>query len=55
MKKLLSRKFLTGVFTILFIILTQLLEIPVDETAYNTLVGVAIAYILGESYVDGKK
>lgn len=50
-----SRKFMTAFATILFIVLTQLLEIQIDETAYWSVIGTAIAYILGESHVDAKR
>lgn len=55
MEKLKSRKFLTAIATILFVILTQVFEIPLDNEAYFTIVGTAIAYILGQSHVDAKK
>jgi hypothetical protein len=56
MKKfLMSRKFMTAMATILFVVLTQLLGVQIDETAYWSVVGSAIAYILGESYIDAKR
>lgn len=54
-KFLKSRKFLTALATILFVILTQMFNIQIDQTAYWSIVGTAIAYILGESHVDAKK
>lgn len=50
-----SRKFLTAMATILFVVLTQLMGVQIDETAYWSIVGSAIAYILGESFVDAKR
>lgn len=56
MKKfLLSRKFLTALASILFIVLTQMANIQIDPEAYWSIVGTAIAYILGQSYVDSKE
>jgi len=56
MKKfVLSRKFLTAMATILFIVLTQLLNVQIDEQAYWSIIGTAIAYILGEAHVDAKR
>lgn len=50
-----SRKFMTAMGTILFIVLTQLLDIQLDEQAYWSILGTAIAYILGESHIDAKR
>lgn len=50
-----SRKFLTACATILFVILTQMLNVQIDEQAYWSIIGTAIAYILGQSHVDAKK
>lgn len=52
MKKLKSRKFWVAVASALFIILTEGLGINVEPIAYWSLIGVAIAYICGEAYVD---
>lgn len=49
-----SRKFLSAFFTALFIVVNEGLGTPIDRDAYNWITGVIIAYILGESYVDGK-
>lgn len=50
-----SRKFMTAMGTILFIVLTQLLDIQLDEQAYWSILGTAIAYILGEAHIDAKR
>ena len=56
MKKfIMSRKFMTAMGTILFIVLTQLLDIQLDEQAYWSILGTAIAYILGEAHIDAKR
>lgn len=49
-----SRKFLVAVFTLLFIVLSDVLDLNVDAEVYWTLVGIASTYILGESIVDAK-
>jgi hypothetical protein len=49
-----SRKFLVAVFALLLIVLNEVLGIGVDPELYWQLVGVASAYILGESIVDAK-
>lgn len=56
MKKFItSRKFVIAFATILFIILTQIVGIQLDEEAYWTIIGAVVAYIFGESYIDGKR
>jgi hypothetical protein len=52
--RLKSRKFLSALFSAIFIILNEGLGAPIDRDAYGWLTGVIIAFILGESYVDGK-
>lgn len=52
--RLRSRKFLSAIFTALLIILNEGLGVPVNREAYAWISGVIIAFILGESYIDGK-
>lgn len=55
MKKFLSRKFLLALAGILFIIVTQMLGVQIDEESYYTVVGAVIAYIIGETVVDATR
>jgi len=52
--RLKSRKFLLAVANLIFIIINEVLERPIDQGAYWAITGGVIAYILGESYVDGQ-
>lgn len=52
--RLKSRKFLSALFSAVFIVLNEGLGAPVDRDAYAWITGVVISFILGESYVDGK-
>lgn len=52
--RLKSRKFLTAIFSALFIILNEGLGTPIDREAYGWITGVITAFILGESWVDGQ-
>lgn len=54
LQRLKSRKFLSALFSAIFIILNEGLGTPIDRDAYAWITGVIIAFILGESYVDGK-
>lgn len=54
LQRLKSRKFLSALFSAIFIILNEGLGTPIDREAYAWITGVATAFILGESYVDGK-
>lgn len=54
LSRLKSRKFLSALFSALFIILNEGLGAPIDREAYAWITGVVTAFILGESYVDGK-
>jgi len=51
-QKLTSRKFWVAVASAMFIILTDGLGLNIDKTVYWQLAILAIAYILGEAYVD---
>lgn len=53
-QRLKSRKFLSALFSAIFIILNEGIGTPIDREAYAWITGVVTAFILGESYVDGK-
>lgn len=53
-QRLKSRKFLSALFSAIFIILNEGLGAPIDPVAYKWIVGIVTAFILGESYIDGK-
>jgi hypothetical protein len=52
--RLKSRKFLSALFAGLFIIINEGLGTPINQEAYAWITGLVTAFILGESYVDGK-
>lgn len=52
--RLKSRKFLMAVATALLIVFNEGLDLGIPPDAYGWFVGVVIAWILGESYVDGR-
>lgn len=54
LQRLKSRKFLSALFSAIFIVLNEGLGTPIDRDAYAWITGVVISFILGESYVDGK-
>ena len=54
MDRLKSRKFLMALATALLMILNEGLDLGIPADVYGWIVGVVIAWILGESYVDGK-
>lgn len=54
LQRIKSRKFLSAFFSALFIVLNEGLGTPIDREAYAWITGVVTAFILGESYVDGK-
>ena len=54
MERLKSRKFLMALATALLMILNEGLDLGIPADVYGWIVGVVIAWILGESYVDGK-
>jgi len=54
LERLKSRKFLTALASAVFIIINEGLGAPVNREAYAWISGTIIAFILGESYVDGK-
>jgi len=50
-----SRKLWTLIGSALFVILTDIFEVPIDEETYWVVVTLAVSYILGEGYVDAKR
>jgi len=54
MDRLKSRKFLMALATALLMILNEGLALGIPADVYGWIVGVVIAWILGESYVDGR-
>lgn len=54
LERLKSRKFLTALASAVFIIINEGVGTPIDREAYGWISGTIIAFILGESYVDGK-
>lgn len=53
-KRLLSRKFLTGLLASGLLVLEKKLGLDLDTDTKLMLVGVAVTWILGESYIDAK-
>lgn len=54
LERIKSRKFLMAFFTALLMILNEGLDLGIPADVYGWIVGVVIAWILGESYIDGK-
>ena len=54
LERLKSRKFLLALANVIFIVLNEGMMQPVDPEAYWAITGGVIAFILGESYIDGK-
>lgn len=54
LQRLGSRKFLMALGTALFIVLSEGLGFDIDPDAYKWIVGAVVAWIVGESYIDGK-
>jgi hypothetical protein len=50
-----SRKLWTLLGTALFVILTDVLGLKIEQETYWAIVSLAVSYILGQGYVDGKK
>ncbi len=51
--RLKSRKFLAALANFLFIVINEIYGAPIDREAYFAITGGIIAFICGESYVDG--
>ncbi len=54
MQRFRSRKFLLALANFIFVVLNEVLGTPVDREAYFAITGGVTAFILGESYADGK-
>lgn len=54
LQRLKSRKFLLALFNFIFVALNEVFGAPIDREAYYAVTGGLVAFILGESYVDGK-
>lgn len=52
--RLKSRKFLLALANFLFIVVNEVFGAPIDREAYFAITGGIIAFIAGESYVDGQ-
>lgn len=52
LERIKSRKFLSALFSALFIVLNEGLGTPIDREAYAWITGVVISYIVGESFID---
>jgi len=49
-----SRKFLLALINFIFVAINEISGTPIDREAYFAVTGGMVAFILGESYVDGK-
>ena len=54
-KKLTSRKFWVAVASGVFVVISEGLGADIPTETYWSVVGLAMAYIFGEAYVDAKK
>lgn len=52
--RLKSRKFLLALANFIFVVLNEVAGCPVDREAYFAITGGVIAWVFGESYVDGQ-
>lgn len=50
-----SRKLWALIGSALFVILTDIYDIPIDEETYWAVVTLVVSYILGQGYVDAKQ
>lgn len=55
MDKFKSRKFWLALISAILVLLNDGLDMNIPSDAIMQFVGVVVAYILGQSYVDGKK
>lgn len=49
-----SRKFLLALINFIFVAINEISGTPIDREAYFAVTGGMVAFILGESYVDGE-
>jgi len=54
LQRLKSRKFLLAIATVILIILNEAVGLSIPEDAYWKIITPVVAFILGESYIDGK-
>ena len=54
MSKLVSRKFLTSLTTIILIVLNRKLNIGLNEPELAVIVAIVVVYLLGQSLIDAK-
>jgi len=54
LQRLKSRKFLLSIATVVLIILNEAVGLNIPEDAYWKIIAPVVAFILGESYIDGK-
>lgn len=54
LQRMKSRKFLLALANFIFVAVNELSGTPIDREAYFAITGGIIAFICGESYVDGK-
>lgn len=54
LQRLKSRKFLLAIATVVLIILNEAVGLSIPEDAYWKIIAPVVAFILGESYIDGK-
>lgn len=54
LQRLKSRKFLLAIATVILIILNEAVGLSIPEDAYWKIIAPVVAFILGESYIDGK-
>lgn len=54
LQRLKSRKFLLSIATVVLIILNEAVGLSIPEDAYWKIITPVVAFILGESYIDGK-
>ncbi|MCS1351137.1 hypothetical protein [Mechercharimyces sp. CAU 1602] len=55
MDKLKSRKLWMAILAALYPIVSEVVGIQLDEETYLGFTGAVVAYILGQSFVDGKQ
>ncbi len=54
LQRLKSRKFLLSIATVVLIILNEAVGLNIPEDADWKIIAPVVAFILGESYIDGK-
>lgn len=49
-----SRKLLIAIATVILIVVNESLSAPIPEETYWAIIMPVVAFIVGESYIDGK-